>query len=60
MDKQRRTRQQEAEVRKVAREARTPEQQMCLIKTRRGDSKKETARLEKLISAQKAEKKEQK
>ncbi len=49
-------RQQQAKEREVARAARTPEQQLCLIKTRRGESKKETERLKKLITKREEEK----
>jgi len=43
-------RQTRAWEREVIRDKRTPEQQLCLVKTRRGESKKERARLERLIA----------
>jgi hypothetical protein len=43
-------RREEAEERKVARSKRSTEKQIALIKTRRGNSKKELTRLQELIS----------
>ncbi len=48
--KQKEQRQKEAKARDLARSKRTPEQQMCLVATRRGDSKKEAVRLVQLIA----------
>lgn len=47
----RRERQAEAKQRQEERDSRTPEQQLELIKARRGESKKEAARLSKCLDS---------
>jgi hypothetical protein len=47
MPKSKREKQEEAKERQTARDKRTKEQQISLIKSRRGESKKELARLNK-------------
>jgi hypothetical protein len=60
MNMRRKEKQQQAIERGIIRDNRTPEQQLCLIKTRRGESKKERARLEKLIASKANTNKEKK